>query len=234
MTETEIKRIIKAYKKRDKAGKNKLYSFFNKAALFTYHQREKAILEVLASQGIRDLSDKKILDVGCGRGGVLRDFVKYGASPQNLYGIDLLEDRIEKAKKLYPHINFLKANAENLSYSDNFFDIVICFTVFSSIFDKDMKSNIAKEMIRVLKKNGFILWYDYFVNNPQNPDVKGIRKKEIKNLFSTCKIHLKRVTLAPPITRMLADKFYLLCYLLEKIKPLNTHYLGVIIKKVIT
>ena len=45
-----------------------------------------------------ELLDKKILDVGCGSGGVLRDFIKYGALPENLYGIDLLEDRIERAK----------------------------------------------------------------------------------------------------------------------------------------
>ena len=76
MNENEIKRIKKAYEKRDKVGKSKLYSFLNKASLYIYHQREKAILAALASQGINNLSDKKILDLGCGTGGVLRDFVK--------------------------------------------------------------------------------------------------------------------------------------------------------------
>jgi hypothetical protein len=48
------------------------------------------------------------------------------------------------------------------------------FTVFTSILDKDMKRNIAAEMLRVLKPKGVIIWYDYFVNNPKNSDVRGV------------------------------------------------------------
>jgi len=40
----------------------------------------------------------------------------------------------------------------------------------------NMKKKIAGEMLRVLKPSGFILWYDYHMNNPKNPDVRGLRK----------------------------------------------------------
>jgi hypothetical protein len=93
-----------------------------------------------------------------------------------------------------------------------------------------MKRNIAKEMLRVLKNDGIILWYDFIYNNPKNPDVKGIGKKEIISLFPNCKFDFNKITLAPPIARFIAPHSYLVCYLLEKLKIFNTHYL-VVIKK---
>lgn len=119
-------------------------------------------------------------------------------------------------------------NAENLPYPDSFFDIVMQFTMFTSIFDDNTKGNIAKEMLRVLKRDGIILWYDFTYNNPKNPDVKGVGKKEIKELFPNCKFDFNKITLAPPLTRMVAPYSIFTCYVLEKLKIFNTHYLGVI------
>lgn len=165
------------------------------------------------------------------RGGVLRDFVKYGAKPKYLYGIDILEDRIEIAKDISPNINFKCSDASNLPYKDEFFDIVVQFVVFTSILEDYMRKNIAIEMLRVLKKEGIILWYDFSYNNPKNPDVKGVKKKEIIDLFSNCKFTFKRVTLVPPIVRFIAPRSWLLCYLFEKLSFLCTHYLVIIRKE---
>jgi ubiquinone/menaquinone biosynthesis C-methylase UbiE len=229
MAETD--RIRLAYAKRDALGKGKLYSLFNPSSLFMAQQREKEILSLLALFDMHDLSTKKILDVGCGTGAVLRDFVRYGAMPENCFGIDLLPDRIEKALHLSPNMHFTTGNAENLPYDSETFDMALSFTIFTSIFDTDMKRNIAREILRVVKKAGIVLWFDYHMDNPKNPDVKGVGRKEIFQLFSGCDIYLKRTTLAPPITRFLAPRSYLLCYLLEKFSIFNTHYLGVIRKQ---
>jgi len=228
VTTDELSRIKQAYARRDFSGKDKLYTFFNPSALFISQGRERAIINVLKQSGIVDLSNKRILDLGCGSGGVLRDFIKYGAQPENIYGLDLLPDRIEKARKLSPNVNFTCGNAEYLPYEDCFFDMVLCFTVFSSILCKKMKENVAKEMLRVLKAEGFVFWYDYHMDNPKNPDVRGVKKQEIFALFPNCSIQLKRVTLAPPLARLLAPYSWLVCHFLEKIPALCTHYLGVI------
>mgnify|MGYP001573073240 CR=1 len=68
------------------------------------------------------------------------------------------------------------------------------------------------------------------MNNPENSDGRGVKKKEIYKLFPNCYISLKRITLAPPITRFIAPYSYLACYLLEKLKIFNTHYIGIIKK----
>jgi ubiquinone/menaquinone biosynthesis C-methylase UbiE len=165
------------------------------------------------------------------RGGELRNFIRYGASPENLFGIDLLPDRIGIAKKISPNIDFRCGDASEIPYEDESFDMVLQFTVFTSILDKGMKRSIATEMLRVLKPDGIVLWYDYHMNNPKNPDVKGVKKQEIYELFPGCLIDLKRITLAPPITRLLARHSWFACYLLERLKVFNTHYLGVIRKE---
>lgn len=223
----ESERIKERYERRKRLPKD-LYSPFKPGNLFIVQQRERAILKLLDKYKMNPLADRKILDIGCGSGSELRRFIEYGARRKNLFGIDLLPDRIERAKELNPLIDFRCGNAEELPYEDEFFDIVMQFTVFTSILDNTMKSNIVKEMLRVLKPDGIILWYDYYISKPTNPDVKGVGKKEIKRLFPNCSFHFKRVTLAPPLARMLAPYSLLLCYLLEKIPLLCTHYLTVI------
>lgn len=227
----EIVRIKEAYERREKQVPAYLYSYFNPAALFISQQREKELINLLKQYGFNQLSEKLILDIGCGAGGVLRELIRLGANPENLYGIDLLQDRIESAKKISPNINFRCGDASTLAYEDGQFDIIMQFTVFTSIFDDQMKHNIAGEMIRVLKPSGIIIWYDYHMNNPRNPDVRGVKKKEIFELFPDCNINLKRITLAPPIARAIAPYSWTICDLLEKIPLLRTHYLGVIKKK---
>jgi len=229
--QTETDRIKQVYEKRKEKVSSQLYSFFNPAHLFMIQRREWELLNLLKKFEINSLEDKKILDIGCGTGSILRNFIQYGANPENLYGIDLLPDRIETGRKINPNINFSCGDASKLPYQNENFDIVMQFTVFTSILDNRMKKEIAKEMLRVLKADGIIIWYDYFMDNPKNPDVKGVRKKEIYEIFPGCSIHLKKITLAPPITRALAPYSTFICFLLEKLKIVNTHYLGIIQKK---
>jgi ubiquinone/menaquinone biosynthesis C-methylase UbiE len=227
----ELERIKKVYEKRKIEQKDKVYSYFNKGNLFIIHQREKALLDILNKFNYSDLTNKRILDVGCGTGGTLRRFIDYGAKPENLYGIDLLKDRIENAKQLHPKINLICGDASNLPYADKYFDIVLQSTVFTSIHDIELKKKIASGMLRVCKEDGIIIWYDFHFDNPKNPDVKGVKKNEIYSLFPNCEIFLKRITLCPPIARKIAPFSITLCQILEKIPFLCTHYIGTIRRK---
>jgi ubiquinone/menaquinone biosynthesis C-methylase UbiE len=226
----ELARIKEIYSKRKQLGKGRLYTHLNSSALFITQQREKELLSALSQFGIDDLSTYKIIDIGCGTGGVLLDFIRYGACPSNLCGVDLLSDRIERACEISPNVDFKCASGECLPYVDNSFDILLLFTVFTSIFDFNKKKCIALESLRILKPGGIIIYYDFMYNNPRNPDVKGVPKKEIFELFPNCRIYLKRITLAPPLVRIIAPYSYLVCYFLEKFRIFNTHYLGIIRK----
>jgi ubiquinone/menaquinone biosynthesis C-methylase UbiE len=222
-------RIKSVYAQRRGASR---YSWFNPGYLFYIQQLESQVLSLLRSEGLHAaLSDKKILEIGCGYGSWLREFIKWGASPSNLTGIDLLPDRIEKARQLCPQgVELLCGNASKLPFDDDSFDLAVQFTVFSSILDPDMKKGLASEMVRVVKRGGRILWYDFFVNNPKNSDTRGISRGEIARLFPDCRIRLHKVSLVPPLSRLLAPYSWLACYALERLRLFNTHYLGTIQK----
>lgn len=226
----EIERIKKVYEKRKKNIPKQLYSFFNDSYLFFHQRREWELLKLFKKYNVNSLYEKKILDVGCGSGSELRNLMRYGAQPKNPYGIELMRDRIETAKNLSPNMNFRCGDASKIPYEDESIDIIMQFTVFTSILDYEMKKNIAQEMLRVVKPDGTILWFDYHINNPKNPDVRGLKKKEIYKLFPRSHVCLKRIILAPPITRAIAPYSWLICHLLEKLKIFNTHYIGVIRK----
>jgi len=227
---SELARIRQEYARRQArlANKNRTASLY---ALFVNQQLERSISGVLESSGC-DLPALQTLDVGCGNGFQLRNLVRYGANPENLHGIDLLWERIQCAYHLSPNITFYCGNAENLPFADASFDMVMQFTVFSSILDQGMRQKIAAEMLRVLKNAGWILWWDFWVSNPHNPHTRGIGRAEIMQLFPNCVYIFHRVTLAPPIVRRLIGHSWLLCYLLECIPFLRTHYLAVIRKQV--
>jgi len=229
-TRAEEARIRAAYAKREEADTR--YSWFNSGYQFMVQQRERRLLALLRRYDCENLAAKKILDVGCGTGQWLCDFIKWSARPENITGIDLLPDRVTRARRLCPPaVSIQCASAAELPFSDARFDLVLQATVFTSILDPDLKRRVANEMMRVVRPEGLILWYDYHVNNPWNHDVRGVKRQEIAQLFPGCRIELERITLLPPLTRVLARYSYLGCYLLEKLPPLCTHYLGVIRKR---
>ena len=121
-------------------------------------------------------------------------------------------------------------SAAELNFPDGTFDLVLQSTVFTSILDADLKRQIASEMLRVVKDDGLVLWYDYMVTNPWNLDVRGIDKKEITQLFPGYRIKFHRISLIPPFCRWLAPYSWMACHVLERMRVFNTHYLGVISK----
>lgn len=207
-----------------------IYSLFNPAHLFMTQQRQRITLKTLRRMGYYPLDKCRILEVGCGRGGVLLEYLSFGAVPQHVHGIDLLEDRVAEAHARVPSLALSCADGQHLPYSDSTFDLVMQYTAFSSILDDTVKANVAREMLRVLRPRGAIVWYDYWLN-PTNPQARGIRPAEIRRLFPDCEYDFQRVTLAPPITRRLISLSWSLCHVLEKLVVLNTHYLAVIRKR---
>ena len=221
----EENRIRERYARRN--GTDSRYTCFNPGHLFLLQNLEKRVLELLASSGCLPIETKRILEVGCGTGFWLRDFLRWGALPENVVGVDLLLSRLSDGRRLCPeNLSLICGSASALGFRSDSFDIVFQSTMFTSILDSEVRKQISGEMLRVLKPGGVLLWYDFHVNNPRNPDVLRVQKREILELFSGCSVQLRKITLAPPIARWLARRSWLACHLLEKIPWLCTHYLG--------
>lgn len=227
----ELDRIKKSYEKRIDSRVIEKYSLFIPGELYMLQSRERETIKLLKSAGVASLSTKKILEIGCGRGGRLADFQRWGANSGNLHGIDLMAEFVDEAKMSYPAYEITQASAHSLPYPDEFFDIVVQSTVFTSIKDAELQQKIANEMVRVLKPSGIVLWYDFRYPNPWNPDVKPVTARRIRELFPHANLCLQSVTLLPPVARWLAKISYLLCDFLEAIPVFRSHYIGVIIKR---
>ena len=180
------------------------------------------------------LSECRILDIGCGTGYLLATVCEWGARPQHVLGIDLLPEHIDAARRTYPEIPFLCANAERLRLPDSSVDLVLVFTVFSSILDATMASNLAREIRRVLRdpspsrpsSGGAVVWYDFRYNNPWNRNTRPMTKRRIRRLFAGFQGRLEPITLVPPIARRLSRFTDALYPILARVRPLRSHYLG--------
>jgi SAM-dependent methyltransferase len=216
-------RVEYAARERRLSGSD-LYSLFNPTQLFIIQQRQRAILQMLRSHGFEALASRRILELGCGGGGVLLDLLNWGALTKNLHGTDLLLDRLRAAQTRLPLLVLACAEGQALPYRTAAFDMILQFTVFSSILDAPIKANLAREMVRVLCPGGLILWYDFWLN-PTNPQTRGIRLDEIRRLFPNCRYDFRRLTLAPPLARAIVPISWTLALILEKFTVFNSHYL---------
>lgn len=105
-----------------------------------------------------ELENKRVLEVGCGRGGGASSVMKY-RHPQKLVGLDLCTQSIEFANKHFAKENlfFQQGNAEYLSYEANSFDAVI--NVESAHLYPN-KTKFINEVYRVLSTGGYFLFAD--------------------------------------------------------------------------
>jgi SAM-dependent methyltransferase len=225
--DAEVARIREAYARRrpDSAGAEAGNRFMLDDAAERMHA-------ALARHGCLPLAGKRILEIGCGSGAVLERFVRWGADPRCLTGIDVIEPRLASARQRLPEgvrLELADAAASGLAAAS--FDLVVQSTVFTSILSREIRERVAREMVRVLAPGGRILWYDFRIDNPRNRDVRAVGRAEIHRLFPGCEVAIESLTLAPPLARALAGVSRGVCELLARVPLLRTHYLAVIVPR---
>lgn len=220
----ELDRLRRTYEHRSHSNLAQRYSRTNPGQLYALHEREATMAALLRSAGLRSLAGLRILDVGCGRGATLRQYLDYDADPAHLWGIDLMPEFVEQARSA-ANPQVICGSATDLPFPDGSFDFVSQFMLFTSVLDSDVKHRIAAEIDRVLVPGGRFLWYDFAFNNPSNPAVKGIPLREVRQLFPGFVMTSRRITLAPPLGRAIGRLGPTTYYLVSKIRPLCTHYL---------
>jgi SAM-dependent methyltransferase len=227
----EIARIRSVYRHyRESDAAKARWDGANRGNQAIVRERTRLLARMLRQADLLPLSRRRVLEVGCGVGQALAGLTEWGAVPEHLHGIDLLPDRIEEARRHFPAIHFETANAEELPFASGSFDLVLSFMVFTSILDDGMAHRVAAEVRRVLKPGGALVWYDFRYDNPRSPHVRGMGKASIQSLFSDFGLHLRTVTLLPPLARRLGRVTPLLYPMLASIPPLRTHYMGLLVK----
>jgi SAM-dependent methyltransferase len=203
------------------------YSMLNANVWQSVQERQRAMLRLFVRLGWTDLSARRVLEVGCGTGGNLLELLRAGFAPRNLVGIELLPDRFAQAMQTLPSgVTLMQGDASLVNLPDESEDIVLQSTVFSSLLDLPFQWRLAQAMWRWVRPGGGVLWYDFTVDNPRNPDVRGVPAARIRDLFPGGRVQYQRITLAPPIARRVCALHPSLYPVFNALPFLRTHVLA--------
>ena len=127
---------------------------------------------------LRGLPIKNVFEMGANIGLQLRHLQAMGF--ENLYGIEIQPDAVERAKKLTRGINILQGSAFDLPFRNKYFDLVFTSGVLIHIHPKDHRAAM-REMYRVSKK--YIWGFEYFNETIQEIPYRGNHNVLWKNNF---------------------------------------------------
>ena len=202
------------------------YSWLQPDVWMTLQERQRAMLQLFRQQGLTDLANLRVLEVGCGAGGNLLELLRLGFAPEHLAGAELLPERLAHARHvLPPAVTLWAGDAAALDIAPASQDIVWQSTVFSSLLDDAFQQRLAQAMWRWVAPGGGVLWYDFTVDNPRNRDVRGVPLARVRALFPQARVTARRITLAPPIARAACRLHPGLYPLLNALPLLRTHQL---------
>ncbi|MBP6866118.1 MAG: class I SAM-dependent methyltransferase [Candidatus Pacebacteria bacterium] len=126
--------------------------------LFFRKIRHKAIINKL-----RIPANASVLDTSCEDGSFLSVLLsKNQGKNLKLYGIDINEREIEKAKALIPEASFTATDNKSIPFPDRHFDVVISSMTLHHMSNPSESIN---EMKRVLRENGSIYLVDIIAKN---------------------------------------------------------------------
>ena len=140
----------------------------NRYQIYLYHH--------VASQ--IDLREKKVLEVGSGRGGGASYIARY-MKPSEIVGLDISENAVKNCNQTYKldNLSFVSGESENLPFKDNYFDAVI--NVESSHCYRSM-DKFVNEVTRVLKPFGYFLFCDLRRKSLVNEMMSSINVNNLK------------------------------------------------------
>ena len=220
---TELQRIAERYARREASDR---YSLLRPEVWQMWQERQRVLLKLLARRPGQP-ADWRATEVGCGAGGKLLDLLRLGLMPAHLTGVELLPERLAAARAALPEgVTLLAGDASAAPVAPGSQDLVLQSTVFSSILDDALQQRVADAMWRWLKPGGAVVWYDFTVNNPRNPDVRGVPRSRVRALFPEGRIEARRVTLAPPLARAACRVAPGLYPVLGAVPLLRTHLLA--------
>jgi SAM-dependent methyltransferase len=221
MTKERIREVYRSYEQ--EGGRQGLWDPRNPGFARLIRDRDVRIRDLLA----RSIppGPASLLDVGCGNGSLLA-MVGQRWPDVDLAGLDLQPERIDEARHAAPGARLVVGSADGLPFDDRAFDVVTAMTLMSSLPTEEMERGAATEIARVLRRGGWLVWFDLRYDNPSNPAVHGIDRRRLAMLFPGWHQELRSSTVLPPIARRLGRLTPVLYPLIEAVPPLRSHLIG--------
>lgn len=180
--------------------------------------RARVLSRMLVATVGTDLTHVRVVDAGCGSGAFLRQLIDWGATPANLTGVELQQDRLElAAQRTAAGVRWHCGTLAGLAAGSG--DLVAAHTVFSSLLDPGLREQLAADMWRVLRPGGWCMVFDFRYNNPKNPHVRRVTREELDGFWPGERQQYQTLLLVPPISRALAGLPALVTETLAAVAP---------------
>ena len=137
----------------------------------------------------------RIIDLGCAAGALTHYFSEFGAT---VVGVDSAERAIEKARSLFPALEFRQADVAALPFGEHSFDKAVAGDLVEHLDDATFRA-MLRELLRVLIPDGSLSIYtpnpvhvierlkSHEIILAQNPTHIGLRtSQELTNILQSC------------------------------------------------
>jgi len=140
---------------------------------------------LIRNKGI-DITQAFILDIGCGKGSTTRFFSELTGNAQNVFGMDLSDNRIQGAIEMNSKINYIKGDIINPPLFPTTFDVITALDIFMHLSNKEEIILALTNVKKLLKDDGYFIWYDAYssdhYNTTQNQDHSGFNPRQMIDL----------------------------------------------------
>jgi ubiquinone/menaquinone biosynthesis C-methylase UbiE len=224
--------LYDAYYEKHGANRNDLLT--NPEVTFQTFAFDRANIRALQGLSL-DREQARVLDVGCGTGSSLIQFLRLGFHPEKLAGVDSSAERIAQARATFPNVDFRCESAESLSFEDSIFDVVFESTLFMMLTSEDIARRIAGEMLRVTRSGGYLMLADWRYAKPRSTDHRAMSAKRIATLFSvgytTDVVARERGALVPPLGRLLSRRAPSIYFAVQSLLPFAVGQITTVLRK---
>jgi ubiquinone/menaquinone biosynthesis C-methylase UbiE len=123
------------------------------------------------------------------------------------------------------------ADGARLPCKDGAFDLALALTAFSSMPGATMRRAAATELLRVVRRDGAVICYEFARKNPVNRRTVALDERALQELFPGAIVRCRRVTLHPAVRRLLAPFGDGVLGALGRVGALRSHVLAVISRR---
>lgn len=131
---------------------------------------EHSYFEAILKSGIKKGKPLVILDVGCGRGDLIKAMLIVGFGSSRFIGVDYSDAAVRIARNIEKenkNVKIIKCNVSFLPFKDKMFDFVFLLDVIEHLYP-DHLDKVMKEIHRVMKVKGKLIIHTFpnkYMNN---------------------------------------------------------------------